>query len=790
MALGTTSVSGISSGIDWQAMIEELRKAEYKRIDLVAAQKESYQARLTAWQEINTKLLSLKTAAGTLNNSSGFNLFISSLSANSSIDPANILGVTAGTSASTGSYDIVVNRVATAQKLSSTSFADQTAALNLAGDIIVGGRTVSINAADSLLSLKEKFNAANSGSNPSGVTASVVNYGSEGYRLILTSDHEGAEGISLLNGGNSDLLSVLGFVDNSPKTAKNVMSGGHKSDLFTYDDKAIGGEDLLALSNAESGTVTISIDGTAKDVDIDLAADSLTAIKDAINAAFSGVFTSEPASVVSETEGGVTRYRLLIEGHNITYTDDNNILETLGILERAGVSDERGLVGDLANTANGVAITSATRFDEIDGYLDYTTADTITLSGTDTDGNAVNTSFAVYDADYKTVGDLLAAIESSYGNVSASITADGRIQVVDNETGDTDLTVNLTPSSSTLSFDTDNDLGEISTLRKRQLQAGTDAEITVDGVTVTSSSNTVDDVIPGVTLNLLKAAQDTTVTVTVARDYDSIMEKIQEFVSAYNEAIEAINAQMTYDVENEQPGGPLFGDSSLRTVKSSLTSIVLDSIQGVSSDYSTLGLVGIHLGADSTLSVDEEKLRGYLESNFEDVKNLFAVSWSATNSNITYVNHSNDTQAGTYDIHINSVDPVDGYFVNPGDAEGNGEYLKGISGDAKGLFLRYSGTATGDVGSITLTFGVAELLDRALYHITDPTDGQIANKEETIQDTIDRLDDRIGTMEDRLDRKMELMVNQFLAMEKALSTLQSQSNWLAGQLNAAANGWQ
>ena len=103
--------------------------------------------------------------------------------------------------------------------------------------------------------------------------------------------------------------------------------------------------------------------------------------------------------------------------------------------------------------------------------------------------------------------------------------------------------------------------------------------------------------------------------------------------------------------------------------------------------------------------------------------------------------------------------------------------------------MGYSGTATGDVGSFTLTFGVAELFDRALDYITDSVDGYVANKGETLQDTIDRLDKRIERMEERIDQKMERMISQFIAMEEALSVMQSQSDWLSNQINASYSGW-
>ena len=789
MSTGTSSVSGVSSGIDWRSIIDQLTEVERRPIELLEARKTTYQDKLSAWQSINSQLLSLKTVAATLNRTTDFNLYIPSLSSNTTTDAEDILSASTTTDASPGTYNIVVEGLAAAQKLSSKSYASQTTELGLSGDMVIGGRTVKMAATDTLSSLRDKINAVNTGTSASGVSASIVDYGLSGHRLILTSDEEGAEGMSVLNGGVSDLVGTLGFVDASAKTAKNAVSGGHMSETFDEADEAIGGSDLLDLTSAQSGTVTVTINGTAQNVAVDLSTDSLNDIRDAINTAFSGVFASDPASVVSETVDGSTTYQLLIEGNTISYTDANNVLETLGVVERAGVSDEQGVTGDVANTSGGIAITSSSRFDDIDGYINYGSGDTIVLSGVDTSGGAVSFSFAINNGDYRTVGDLLTEIENQYGDVTASITADGKIQVADNEIGDDQLQVVLTPSNAGLSLDSENDFGPISTIRARQVQAGTDAEITVDGVTVYPTSNAVDDVITGVTLNLKKIASDTTVTLTVGRDYDGVKEKIQELVTAYNEVMSAITEQLSYDVENEEPGGPLFGDSSLRSLKSNLTDIILNKVAGLDDDFSTPGLVGVSLGTDGQLAIDDTTLQGYLETNFDDVKRLFVADWSSTNSHLSYIYHDIDTQAGTYDIHIDGVDPVDGYFVASGDGSGSGEYLTGVSGNAEGLVVRYSGTATGDVGSFTLTFGVAELFDRALYHLTDAVDGYVANKEEAIQDTIDNLDKRIEAMEERVDRKMVRMTNQFIAMEMALSTMQSQSDWLSGQINASYSAW-
>jgi len=138
----------------------------------------------------------------------------------------------------------------------------------------------------------------------------------------------------------------------------------------------------------------------------------------------------------------------------------------------------------------------------------------------------------------------------------------------------------------------------------------------------------------------------------------------------------------------------------------------------------------------------------------------------------------------------NGVDVVG--TINGEAATGSGQILTGDSGENNidGLVIKYTGsTEDVEVGNITLTLGTAELFDRILYSITDSYDGYVAFKQDSLQEKIDSLDTRIGEMEARLDQKMERMINQFVAMEIALSRIQSQSQWLAGQLDAASGGW-
>ena len=224
--------------------------------------------------------------------------------------------------------------------------------------------------------MRDKINNANAGANPTGVTAGILNYGAGDYRLVLTSDSTGASGIGLLNGSATDILARFGFTDSS-RTAKNHLTGGDRTDRFSSTNVSI--KSLLGLT-ADQTSLDNEIVINGQNVEaIDLSTDTLSTLQTKLTAA------GLTASITSETENNQTYYRLMVSGAANTYTDKNNILETLGFV-RGGVSDVFGVTGDVANTAGGAVITSATLMKDIDGYTGYLNTDYIHLGGKDTNG--------------------------------------------------------------------------------------------------------------------------------------------------------------------------------------------------------------------------------------------------------------------------------------------------------------------------------------------------------------------------------------------------------------------
>jgi len=1022
MGLSTNLISGLSSGFDWRSMIDQLMSIEHRPVDLMEATKTEYSSKLSAWQSFNSKLLSLKSAAEGLNDADDFQVFNSRLSTDSAvIKGSDLLSISTSSSAAKGSYSINIQSLAAAQKLSSASFYSASEALGsaYAGDILINGKAILIDETDTLTSLRDRINNANAGSTPTGVTASIVNYGPNDYRIILTSERTGAEGMSLQNGSGSALIEAFGWKDKAV-TLKHAITGGVQSDAFTSSTADI--KTLLGLSTTQSGDILI--DGQS--VSLDLGVDSLEDIKNRINdAGISGV----TASVTETKNGTTTSYRLQIEGTQ-DITDSQNILETMGVLQK-GVSVVNGTTSANTMTEDGAEITASTLLTDIDGYFSYTAGDHITISGSDHAGNGVNVNFDVDPA--ATVEDLLDAIKNGFeaqgGEVSVRVTSEGKIQVEDLETGASQLSVSLTSqvASGTLAW---GGFDPLDVVRKRELIQGQDASLLIDGVNVTSADNTVSDVLPGVTLNLLAADPATTVTLTIDRDIDAIINKVNTFVSAYNAVAAFISEQQNYDGEKEETGGVLFADGTLSSVRSDLTSTLIQSVWGVASEYSILGMIGLNLDNEGQLSVDADTLRDRLQTNFNDVRSVFAAAGTTSKGTLEYISHERATKAGDYTVNITQVaarststsnmvvsptlgldevltitsegrtasvnlssamtlpdiinainteldkvytqalsgseqlyadsghsqvvtsattwdsifdaegtsaglqdddiiaftgtsrsgaeitgsytisdastetvqgllsaiesafgngvtaaiDPsgrltlsdkksgdsqlaitldlseahgldfgpisiaqqgryamditaandVDDYLVLTHDlygsartftvsedrddglwtnsqsipvvvdngrdvagtingeaASGVGQILTGNDGEANvdGLVLKYTGTSTGEIGNLKLTLGTAELFSRVLFSITDPYEGYVTFKQDSLKDSMAQFDTRIQETEDRLDKKMEMMVNRFVAMEKALSMIQSQSQWLGSQINSLYAAW-
>jgi flagellar hook-associated protein 2 len=171
-------------------------------------------------------------------------------------------------------------------------------------------------------------------------------------------------------------------------------------------------------------------------------------------------------------------------------------------------------------------------------------------------------------------------------------------------------------------------------------------------VAIQRATNTIDDVVDGVTLDLLQAAPDTDVTVQVSRDVEGLAAKITAWVDAVNGALTAIDSRSSYDAD-AKTAGPLLSESAARTLRDTLT----QSLTGATGTGSTrlLSQMGVAIAASGRFTVDATALRTALTSDPDGVTALLTRQGTATDGGVAFEAATAATVPGTYDVVVTQL---------------------------------------------------------------------------------------------------------------------------------------
>ena len=677
MATSTSSVTGLASGIQWGDLIDQLMSAEQARqLDPLTAQKAAATAKVQAWNAYASAAQKVTDAAKALRDGTAFNTLATTVSP-SATSGRTLLAATADVGTAPGSYKVEVLSLASAEKLSGGVVADAGAALGVAGEFVINGRKVTIAATDSLNAVRDRINAVNSGTSPSRVTATVLSTGTNAARLVLTSETSGAQGIEMVD-GSSGALAALGLVDGT--SAPNATAdGGVVGNRFSSVTTSIA--TMLGVTMPAPSTVTIG----GRTIAVDLATDSLASIAARITAA------GGTAGTEAVTANGVTQYRLTASGTaSATTADGARTLAMLGLTQPGRAAVSQVVQGDTAFTVGGAAATTGTLLSSLDNGPKA--GDVLTLRGTRGDGSAAATTLTVGAG--TTVQDLLDAMNTSFAGsraATASLDSSGRLTLSDGTAGDSQLAFSLTSDNAGGGTFSLGRTRATTTGRLREITAGTDAQLRVDGVLLTRSSNTVSDALAGVTLNLQKAEAGTTVDVTVARDTDAAKTALKTFASAYN-------AARTMATGFVAQGGALAYDGTMRAASQSLTQAMLTDVAGLGGTPYTRGaIVGLALDKNGQLQLDETAFTAAMATNQADVANLFRTGGNASDNEVSYVVAGTATTAGSYAVNITAA-------ATRGTIGGSG--FSGVySDDGSADTMTVTDPGSGKASSVTLAAG-------------------------------------------------------------------------------------
>lgn len=242
-------------------------------------------------------------------------------------------------------------------------------------------------------------------------------------------------------------------------------------------------------------------------------------------------------------------------------------------------------------------------------------------------------------------------------------------------------------------------------------QTGQDAHLSLgssadSAVSVSKSSNTISDLIPGVTLNLLDSDSSKVLTVQVSRDTSSIKKSIQDFVTAYNDLNSAISKQYVVDTSTNT-AGPLMGDWNLQDLQTQLQATATETIAGADKAYSSFAAVGITLDMQGNLQIDDTTLSNALAEAPDKVTSLFTSGMDSDSAYASYVMSTTDTQSSG----------VDGWNVNVTQAARRAQLTSAFAMSTSGLSSDETiqlGTRGGSLTAIKLTqnMKLSEVVER------------------------------------------------------------------------------
>ncbi len=242
----------------------------------------------------------------------------------------------------------------------------------------------------------------------------------------------------------------------------------------------------------------------------------------------------------------------------------------------------------------------------------------LSINGVDTD---INLDVNAGDSNQTVLTNIATAINSSGAHATAIVVnetgSSARLVITSGETG---LTNAMTMQDLTGSLLQTGQVIDASNAFLNELQAAQDALLTVDSLSIQRSSNVISDAIGEVTLNLKSTGA---AVVEVSTDTENITEKIQSFIDAYNEVISFAKEVSAYDTETKQMG-VLINNPVVRELRYDLRSLMTDVVSGITSDYNSLGVIGIEVDKEGTLAItDSDKLESALQANLSDVKAIF-----------------------------------------------------------------------------------------------------------------------------------------------------------------------
>lgn len=782
--MSTIQLPGLATGIDTSQLISQLMAIERRSLDLYTTRQKTWSEKKDTLNTLDTKLSNLQSSISALSSANELRAYTAASS--------NPDAVTAETSynAFEGNHTVVVNQLATTERwVHSTG-------LKYAEDYVGEGTFIySYNNEETAITttdtttLEELVGLINNDANNPGVTASMLYY-NNAFHLVLNGNDAGSDYRISVNSSSSQVLQADSELTSN---GDNATLSTSIIDLDQFGDSFLeGGETIQITGTDHNGnaieTVNLSVTRNTK----------LSQLIDEINDAFDGIAKATLKNgkiVFTDKASGESSLSL-----NLSF-NANGSPATLSLPSMSVKTEGGGTIASLASfaastfTQTQAAQNSLIKVDGFPSSAGVSEVQTMSRTTTPTSGTYTltyegqTTAPIAYNA---SVSEIQAALEALSTVNSGDITVEGST----NGLADGDVT-----------FTFDDTLGDVSMISIDSANlspSGSPAVVTetTKGVPtyISRSSNTIDDVIHGVTLHLHDTTDDSGEEITLTRDIESVETKLNSMIQAYNLVVAYIKENSSYD-QNTKEAGILMGDYTVNSIKSNIRTPLIAQTNGFIEDIDSFlmpGQIGLELDKDGLLSLDSNAFDSAIAKNYMSVLSLIGAdkSGSSNSNTIEYYGASSTyTSAGSYDVQVTVSggtitsakiklasestyrDAVVKGNIITGESsfDDNGDPVNPENGLQLSVDLGHDGTFS---ASVQVKQGFAGAMADALDKILKTPSGSIQIDQENAKEQIDALQDKMDLEQYRLDKKQQELTARFARLESTLVLLQNQMNGL------------
>jgi len=784
--MGELRLPGLATGIDTNALIQQLMEINSRRLKLMQQDLQETQEKKDAMDELATKLGAFRSASKALSDSSQLRSFQAKTS------DSDVMTAEAGSDAAEGSHSVEISQLATSERWIHSGFANSTTYVG-AGTLFISYNHQELKIqTTSETTLEDLVGLINNDQDNPGITATILKHdnGSETpYHLVLNGQDSGSEYQITINSSNTEVW-----------TADSALQKGGDNAAVTTKL-----EELDSFSGTmESGSTSDRIhitgtthEGTAVDAYFDVThyttiEDVLREIEEAFNDSVAATY-SDGVITVTDKFSGTSNLDITLSFVPGTGSSASLTLPTFS-QDTQGGSESSTLTSLLPGTWTESRDAQDSKI-KVDDYPSSATAEVQVLTSL---SDATSGTYRLYFNGEET-GDL--NYNDDTATIQAALNALSTIQAVGG------VTVGGTPpsdSGSGLTFTFASSAGNVPQIVLTNNNLGpTAADHSVSTQTqgddgwINRSSNTIDDVITGVTLHLHDTtASGETVDLTLTRDTEALKEKINEMITAYNTVVMHIQEHTKFSPDGTSRG-VLATDYFVTTVWSQIKTPFQTAASGFGSNDSFTDPedIGLDIGTDGMLELDESTFDEAVVDDYLGVLRLLGAQkvGASDSTTIKYYGAADSTEAGTYNVKV----------VVSGGAITSAKIWKSSETEAEARDATWSGnTVTGNTslnsqndylyaennlqftvdlttdGTYTATISVKQGFVGAVYEavddMLDSVDGTVPVAQDALSDTIKNQNERIEREQKRLDDEEERLIAKFARLERNLQLINSQ----------------